>query len=115
MKQCRTDCIHAEACRRYADNSTYWQNGDCPIYKPTADVVPKSEVEEIVRQWKEEANCWQNNYITEIRANEQIKAEIAREIFEEIDSNFYYDDVGDYVIDHMDYQELKKKYTESEE
>lgn len=40
-----------------------------------ADVVPRSEVDEIVRQWKEEANCWQNNYIAELRANEQINAD----------------------------------------
>ena len=31
------------------------------VITPTADVVPKSELDEIVRQWKEEANCWQNN------------------------------------------------------
>ena len=49
----------------------------------------KQEVEEIVRQWKEEANCWQNNYITEIRANEQIKQEVAREIFEEIERSIF--------------------------
>ena len=44
MKQCRMDCIHIDACRRFADNSTYWNSGDCPIYKSAADVAPKSEV-----------------------------------------------------------------------
>lgn len=39
MKQCKMDCIHIEACRRFADNNTYWNSGDCPVYKPSADVV----------------------------------------------------------------------------
>ena len=43
MKQCRMDCIHIDACRRFADNSTYWNSGDCPVYKPAADVAPKND------------------------------------------------------------------------
>lgn len=93
---------------------------------PPADVVPKSEVEEIVRQWKEEANCWQNNYITELRANEQIRAEVSREIFEEIDEimaniEIYVSDrertnfeIGAYKCHasiSLKIAELKKKYT----
>ncbi len=78
---------------------------------PAADVVPKSEVYEIVRQWKEEANCWQNNYITELRDNEQIKAEAAREIFEEIER-----EIKNHGITYAQRKiaELKKKHTEGE-
>lgn len=89
------------------------------LYATTADVVPKSEVDEIVRQWKEEANCWQDNYIAELRANEQIKSEVAREIFEEIESKkmFLKDCVGNMgvVVLFKDISELKKKYTEEKE
>ena len=83
---------------------------------PSADVVPKSEVDEIVRQWKEEANCWQNNYITELRANEQIKVEVAWEIFEEIEKALNlskcYGESGIYFEHDIetDIAELKKKY-----
>ena len=102
--------------------------------------VPKREVDEIVRQWKEEANCWQNNYITELRANEQIRVEVAREIFEEI-AREVYSKIPDKILPitikemsrELDYgdglnfgrrdayfdtlkiiAELKKKYTEGE-
>lgn len=84
---------------------------------PTADVVPKSEVDEIVRQWKEEANCWQNNYITELRDNEQIKSDVAREIFEEIEKaicGIIAKNVIEctFEIDRIKYMEIKEKYTE---
>lgn len=95
---------------------------------PTADVVPKGEVDEIVRQWKEEANCWQNNYITELRANEQIRAEVSREIFEEIEelAKIYTFPVVKngvveiakepfWCIEPNDLAELKNKYTEETE
>lgn len=63
MKQCRTDCIHAEACRRFADNSTYWNSGDCPIYKSTADVAPRAEVEKIFEEIESEiVAALQSNY-----------------------------------------------------
>ncbi len=90
---------------------------------PTADVAPKSEVDEIVRQWKEEANCWQNNYIAEIRDDEQIKKEVAREIFEEIEDSIAVhaftrksEDYAEGMYDAIEWvdskiAELKKKYT----
>lgn len=86
-----------------------------------ADVVPKSEVDEIVRQWKEEANCWQNNYITELRDDEQIKSEVAREIFAEIEKALNlskcYGESGIYFEHDIetDIAKLKKKYTEETE
>jgi ketopantoate reductase len=111
-------CIHGELCSyKHGGVDLAIISGDCKSYKSTADVVPKSEVEEIVRQWKEEANCWQNNYITEIRANEQIKAEVAREIFEEIDELLVQNATMQIATStlHCKLAELKKKYTKESE
>lgn len=34
MKQCRKGCIHEDACRRYLENSDWWNiSDDCPLYK----------------------------------------------------------------------------------
>ena len=75
---------------------------------PTADVVPKSEVDK-----------WQNALmgecaLTNCPLKTQLKAEVAREIFEEIDELIFQHGRGDladkYFYLAMD--ELKKKYTE---
>jgi hypothetical protein len=146
------DCIHAEACRRFADNNTYWNIGDCPIYKPTADVVPKSEVEKLIIDSNaarlgmiaEGHNDPRGEYGAEGEDGKgdlnplycMQKAEIAREIFEDIENTLnqriklYYTITVSTVesIDLMkataseralrafrDYvAELKKKYTEGE-
>ena len=45
MRQCTRDCIHAEACGRYADNSIYFQVEDCPIYRSSSEFVQVPYVE----------------------------------------------------------------------
>lgn len=84
--------------------------------EPTADVVPKSEVEQLKAELDKQ-KLWERLLKAESHAPiiKKAKQEVAREIFEEIENKFYYDDVGDFTIDHMDFQELKKKYTESED
>ena len=81
--------------------------------QPTADVVPKSEVERLY---------YNLQAVLEERA--ETKQEIAREIFEEIEevlfNNHDLDLHSDYPTPHYyeelkdDIAELKKKYTESE-
>lgn len=64
-------------------------------YVPTADVVPKSEVERLQKALDE---------YEETSGLKQAKAEVAMEIFEEIEKTVFAD---------MDFfKELKKKYTE---
>ena len=124
MARCK-ECLHYEVCAKEGrlvkvDEHTWDEYNKlddveqfCTNYF-AADVVPKSEVDEIVRQWKEEENCWQNNYITELRANEQIKAEVAREIFEEIDRMIFGTIIPNdcAIISIAQLAERKKKYTE---
>ena len=112
MKQCRMDCIHIDACRRFADNSTYWNSGDCPIYKSAADVAPKSEVERLQAEVDRLLELVGTippdrvEFVSRIEIN-AIKENLAREIFEEIDKTVFAD---------MDFfKELKKKYTEGKE
>lgn len=75
------------------------------LMAPEADVVPKSEVEELKKIYKK--------YNKAIRHE---RVEVAREIFEEIE-NDYADFLFDghrniIVLTEKDYNELKKKYTE---
>lgn len=83
---------------------------------PTADVVPRAEVE----YWKEQCfnACMNNGFLDETI----VRAAVAREIFEDIedalDGNYCGDYEADYPIPHYleelkdDIAELKKKYTE---
>ena len=81
---------------------------------PTADVVPKSEVAILnvqLEAMRGAANSYKMHY-------EKAKAEVAREIFEEIESKkiFLIDRVGQMgiVVRIKDIAELKKKYIEGE-
>ena len=79
---------------------------------PTADVVPKSEVDLYKRQVDE----LEDELATTYDKLEKAKAEVAREIFEEIE-NDYADFLFDghrniVVLTEKDFAELKKKYTE---
>lgn len=117
MKQCRTDCIHAEACRRYADNSTYWQNGDCPIYKPASDVVPKSSIE--MSEYLLKGAHKRIEELDKLCGDlQKVKSELPKEIFEEIDAYMRIDSIDErfpfLAINPDKYAELKKKYTKSE-
>ena len=88
----------------------------CVELAPTADVVPKSEVEE----WKAEAIHYQGLLCqAEIELN-QAKQEVAREIFEEIDEELNFlkrayplNPITRHII--YVFAKLKKKYTESED
>ena len=84
---------------------------------PTADVAPKSEVEKLHEVIFKKEDLMQkiakerNDYYDELQ---YAKQEVAREIFEEIDSFFArYDNDKNYFMDNMEYDiaELKKKYT----
>lgn len=82
------------------------------IIENTADVVPKSEVEALLK----ENERWMMEY-ADYRAEvnsiiEKAKQEVAREIFEELDERFVWTD-GDYYMSfpYFVYAELKKKYT----
>lgn len=104
------DCIHCCVCP-IADGCEYDDEqhirDDCEYFAPTADVVPKSEVEATV----EKLMSATDKVICEA------KAEVAKEIFEEIE----------FEISQLDYDwgetkaiaiegiiaELKKKYAES--
>ena len=98
----------------------------------TADVVPKSEVEEAeaeIERLKHILDCYALQYGTVKEQQDVIdkaNQEVAREIFEEIEKalseNFHADcQMGDCIEDYYDNNlqdniaELKKKYTEGEE
>ena len=101
--------------------------------QPTADVVPKSEVERLVDKWIGEENLTQDEKT--LRLIEQLrdeakryeryyfnheydkliaeaKAEVAREIFEEIEKYTELSIVGGRLVYWNTLTELKKKYTE---
>ena len=78
-------------------------------YVPTADVAPKSEVEQLRKALDE---------YEETSGLKQVKAEVAREIFEDIESKLMvtidpisFDGMARIWVD--DFCELKKKYTEA--
>ena len=79
--------------------------------QPTADVVPKSEVEKL-------QEAYNDRLAKDIQTNAEFvkhaKAEAAREIFEEIDSMIFGTIIPDdcAIISIAMLAELKKKYTE---
>lgn len=82
---------------------------------PTADVVPKSEVErlhEIINGFEEQSAKELQDFLRLSEKYEKAKAEVAREIFEEID-HLCIDLFGNFH--HKRFAELKKKYTEGEQ
>lgn len=83
---------------------------------PRADVVPKSEVEELIRENKSLAKTVNeaSELIRKLRSKvEEAKTEVAREIFEEIERTCV-DTFGNFYIGATRgaFAELKKKYTE---
>lgn len=108
MVSCK-NCIHYEVCD-YRDPARYATiqdlKKDCRHCIPTADVVPKSEVEELKKIYKK--------YNKAIRHE---RVEVAREIFEEIeefDRRPIPESKAVYVIKESEIAELKKKYTGGE-
>lgn len=117
---CR-NCFHSYVCEQFNENKDD-NNTKCHFandhYIPTADVVPKSEVDkwqERCREWHEVAEL-KSKRVVELEAElSKSRAEVAREIFEEIDGFFkrYTTDKNYYMDDiENDIAELKKKYTE---
>jgi hypothetical protein len=82
---------------------------DCIDNAPTEDVVPRSEVEGYIVNMNA-YGLTAKRLAEENEQMKQAKQEAAKEIFEEIENKFHDDDFGDWVIDFMEYQELKKKY-----
>jgi hypothetical protein len=82
--------------------------------QPTADVVPKSEV---VLASSDAVKMLIDCHGYALTHDADIKEEVAREIFEEIEKLSYYaptpydDEIN--VVDYEDIAELKKKYTEN--
>ena len=79
---------------------------------PTADVVPKSEVERWRNECENQSILWRSHFESVFQtAKEAIKQEVAREIFEEIEEVL--NELG--YFDEIDFKALKKKHTESED
>jgi hypothetical protein len=131
MARCE-DCIHQECCIRFAGARTLLC-GDkaderCKMFKSTADVAPKSEVEELSDKYEDlklkyadlqkdhdELLAWGGHIKSAERA--EIEKAVAREIFGEIEYNFaeirkieYANPPVGVMFNTLDY--LKKKYTE---
>ena len=79
---------------------------------PTADVAPRAEVEALIKEnerWMTEYA----NYREGVRETiNEIKSDVAMEIFEEIENHLIFNHYGIAVISDKTYAELKKKYTE---
>ena len=118
MARCE-DCIHDKVCNMWAiDSGIPFVNAITCEHYTTADIVPKSEVEEWVskcRDWHEVAEL-KSKRIVELEAElSKAKAEVAREIFEEIEKfgkKPCQEAMTTYVIFQSKLDELKKKYTE---
>lgn len=118
MARCK-DCIHNDLCKEMHKfglvDLPYNDNAICDLFKSSADVVPKSEVDLLVRDLR-----FKNIECNQLRERiTKAKQEVAREIFEEIDEelNFLKRAYPLHPITrHIIYvfAELKKKYTESE-
>lgn len=117
MAQCK-DCIHYCVCDRYtAPNESYPEVGGCKLFRNTADVVPKSEVENIISNQRQRLNEYKKQIVTLQEKLEQAKQEAAREIFAEIETLFSAPEMPVGVIPCLvskEYAELKKKYQEGE-
>ena len=109
--------IEKEALIKLLDERGYFKHA---IYKsviddfPTADVVPKSEVE----VWKSASEQLYKEMSERILEERKIERKlVAREIFEEIEKiiDTYTDEYGTMLtLEEDEFAELKNKYTESE-
>ena len=81
------------------------------VITPTADVVPKSEVEKL----KADVEVWKQNRFNiyqKLECYKMTRAKVAREIFEEIEKHLIFNAYGIATISDKTFAELKKKYTE---
>lgn len=114
---------------RYAEWNSFIQNLKTDIWgvtnvnevgiafdKAKADVVPKSEVEKMENAYYRATRKANKNAITAIQ---NAKQEVAREIFEEIESissDFpIYGNVNTVILSERDLAFIKKKYTEGKD
>ena len=80
---------------------------------PTADAVPKSEVDEL----KADVEVWKQNRFNifqRIECYDMTRKKVAREIFEEIEESCVGRFGNTHIFDTDRFDELKKKYTEEE-
>lgn len=111
MANCK-DCIHYGICTFHITGN---ENEKCPHYTPTADVAPKSEVEQLKRNLEQCENGYrQTIHLLQCKLK-NAKSEVAREIFEEIEK-FCRPPMPEcqpiYVIRDSEMEELKSKYVE---
>ena len=129
MARCK-DCLHHDVCKIWCGEAQIPMSTDCDFFKPSADVVPKSEVENLKVLLEMQENAYESlkelyDMDTEalIKAREKTEVEVAREIFEEIEKayerSFWIDNdnIGHFQRFKLDQYlaELKKKYTEEKE
>ena len=100
-----------ELCEKHGDydhyTTGYGDAIDAIENAPTADVVPKSEVD----LYRKQVDELEDELASTYDKLETAKAKVAREIFEEIDKNFI---IITLYISNITFAELKKKYTEGE-
>ena len=134
MANCK-DCIHYGICTFHITGN---ENEKCTHYTPTADVVPKSEVEEIIGKFEcllcHVTGSRLSKHTYDLRTMETVATdcinetyndgfgegykECAREIFEELEFDihqlmFERDETRAIAIEGI-IAELKKKYTEEQ-
>ena len=138
METCK-DCIHEKLCviKAFPDafENTEWSKKPCDHFKPTADVVPKSEVDKLIGKFE----CFLchatggrlSKHTYDLGTMESVATdcinetyndgygegykECASEIFEEIWEMFIPEKSATdcaYYFDMYELAELKKKYTE---
>ena len=129
MAECK-DCIHFCVCSPYtAPNESYPEVDGCKCFRATADVVPKSDADEIAEELSDTIVMKDELFDEVIKLRGELanaKAKVAREIFEEIDEimaniEIYVSDrertnfeIGAYKCHasiSLKIAELKKKYT----
>lgn len=110
MVQCK-DCIHNDLCKEMHKfglvDLPYNDNAICDLFKSSADVVPKSEVELL----RNDIKFLQDRRFKELS---EVRREAVEKFAEEIKLEFYreFDEIIPSIMaDKID--ELKKKYTES--
>ena len=131
MATCK-DCFHWNACKKMLEAmwghsvpSGYEGGADrCEDFISTADVVPRAEVEKLHEVIFKKEDLMQkiaeerNKYADELEAvkdnNEHLKAEVAREIFKDLDEIAETDGCV-YYLYSTELTELEKKYTEEKE
>lgn len=134
MARCE-DCIHAKVCDNLISHGLPWNDGKypaekwCDLFKSTADVAPRAEIDklqevnadlneslrlasELNKDLQGKVDRWRFGLEAVLEERAEDRAEVAREIFEELDKNIFnhIPDLHTFEI----YTDLKKKYTEGD-